>query len=121
MNASPFVEYKQVRQEPGPGRRRWFQAPQGDLMVWYDAHGRLTGLQFCHAEGLRERAYTWRPGAGGWRQQLVESGSSSPMRQATPILIDASTVPLEGMKARLAAGLDGLEPELAETVRQAIL
>lgn len=90
-------------------------------MVWYGADGQVTGLQFCHAEGLRERAYTWRPGATGWRQQLVESGSSSPMRQATPILVDASPVPLDGMKARLVAGLGGLEPELAALIGEAIL
>lgn len=121
MEPSPFVEYKLVRQEPGPGRRRWFQSALGDLMVWYDADGRVSGLQFCHPEGLRERAYTWRPGVGAWRQQLVDGGTGSPIRQASPVLVDAPPVPLDGMRSRITAALGGLESGLADLVREAIL
>ncbi len=116
---SPFVEYKQVRQEPGL-HRRWFQSPSGDLMVWYDqSGGQVTGMQFCHPENTRERVYTWRPPAG-WRQQLVDTGTRQPMMKATPILVDATPIPLDDMQRRVRSGLSGLEAKLAGLVEAAL-
>ena len=124
MQASWFVEYKNVRQEPG-GRRRWFQSPSGDLMVWYAAAAgpgadRVAGLQFCHAEGAGERVFTWRPGDADWRQHLVETGSRPPLMKGSPILLDAEPVPPDDFRRRMTAALPGLDPDLAAVVRRAL-
>ena len=40
-----FREIKKVRQEPGPGSRRWFESDGMDLVVWLDAQGVVNGFQ----------------------------------------------------------------------------
>lgn len=117
--SSAFVEYKHVRQEPGR-RRRWFQSPLGDLMVWYAPGGDdVSGLQFCHAEDGRERVYTWRPG-DIWRQHVVDTGTRPPLGKLTPILVGTTPVPLDGMKSRIRTGLPGMEPGLAAVINGAL-
>ncbi|MES2693667.1 MAG: hypothetical protein V4773_09350, partial [Verrucomicrobiota bacterium] len=66
-------EIKNVRQEPGEGRRRWFESDGLELVVWLDARGRMTGFQLCYDSGRHEHALTWREG-GGFSHDRVDPG-----------------------------------------------
>ena len=87
-----------------------------ELIVWYDATGRMSGFQICYViPGQKERALTWRPG-GGFSHALVDTGDSRPDKNLTPILVPDGAVPW-AMLAR-EFGLRGadLEPALRDRV-----
>jgi hypothetical protein len=66
-------EVANVRQVPGEPRRRWFESPEFDLVVWYDAAGAPESFQLCYDKGAGERAVTWQPGTG-LEHSAVDSG-----------------------------------------------
>jgi len=79
-------EFKHVKQEPGPGRRRWWGGDGLEFTVWYDAADQCTGFQLCYAG----RAFTWQT-SGYWSHVCVgtgigdtqsRGGYSSPILQA---------------------------------------
>lgn len=111
-----FHEIKNVKQESGPGRRRWFESDHFDLVVWLDAADELTGFQLCYDFGRGERALTWREGAG-FAHNAVDTGTDSPFKNCTPILIADGNVPWGEVAERFAARSDTLEPGLREFVR----
>lgn len=59
-------EYKHVKQEPGPGRRRWWGGDDMEFTVWYDASGAVTGYQLC----FRGVAFTWQT-TGYWSHVMI--------------------------------------------------
>jgi hypothetical protein len=79
-----LTEIRNVKQERGGGRRRWFESDGLDLVVWY-AKDALTGFQLCYDFGDGEQAVTWRPG-WGFTHSIVDSGEESPLKNKTPIL-----------------------------------
>jgi hypothetical protein len=110
-----FHEIKHVKQEPGPGRRRWFESDALDLVVWLDAAERIAGFQFCYDLGRGERALTWREG-GGFVHNAIDTGSASPFKNCTPILVADGAIPWREVSDRFAAHSDSLEPKLREFV-----
>jgi len=62
-------EYKQVKQEPGKGRRRWWTGDGLELIAWFDEADCFTGYQLCY----RGCAFTWRTN-GFWTHVTVGSG-----------------------------------------------
>jgi hypothetical protein len=54
-----FSEFSNVTQRPGEPRRRWFQSPEEDLIVWYECDGSVWGFQLCYNRKHMERALTW--------------------------------------------------------------
>ena len=112
-----LVESKNVRQEPGAGRRRWFDSESCGLVVWYPPNGtEVSGFQFLYREQLEERALTWRAGAG-FSHNAIDSGSASPFKNLSPILVPDGNVPWEWVRQEFEANAAGLEPELGEFVR----
>ena len=116
QRASVFTEIKNVRQERGPGRRRWFESDGFDLVVWLDGVGALTGFQICYNFGRGEHALTWRPGVG-FAHNAVDTGSAGPFSNLTPILVADAVVPWPEVIAQFAARSASLEPELREFVQ----
>ncbi len=113
-------EFRQVKQEGGPGHRRWFQADGLELIVWYDHERRPEGFQLCYeASDQKERALTWRPGAG-FNHAWVESGDSRPDKNMTPILVPDGAVPWALVESRFEQHSAGLEPALRDYVRAAL-
>ncbi len=106
-----FTEIRHVRQEPGAGRRRWFEADDLDLVVWFDAAGEIAGFQLCFDVPEGPRAATWRPGYG-FAFSRVDAGDDHPLRNETPVLEPAAAVPLPDLARRFAARAAGLEAPL---------
>jgi hypothetical protein len=112
-----FHEIKNVRQEPGPGRRRWFESDNFDLVVWLEPGGRIAGFQLCYDFGRGERALTWREGAG-FTHNAVDSGEGTPLKNCTPILVADGKVPWGEVRTRFAERSSSLEPALRAFVQE---
>lgn len=110
-------EFLHVRQEGGPGRRRWFESEEFDLVVWLDAREQVVGYQICYDLGQGERALTWRP-EGGFAHHAVDSGDTPDGGGAklTPILVADGAIPWPEIDRRFARAGQTLEPALRELV-----
>ncbi len=74
-----FVEFKQVKQNPGE-RRRWWYSDVLELVVWYGKEEKsdsIIGFQLSHAIDGRQYALTWRV-ASGTSYNPVDTGSAPP-------------------------------------------
>lgn len=114
-----FREYRSLRQEPGAGRRRWFESEELDLTVWLGPDGAVAGLQFTYDRGEGPRALTWRP-LGGWRPAVIDAGDASPLRNESPVLQPGGEVPWDWLAARWTKAAPGLEPGLREAIGAAL-
>lgn len=113
-----LVEYKNVRQEPGSGPRRWFESPRGELVVWYRPDAKtIEGFQILYRLKGGERALTWREGEG-FNHARVDDGEPSPLKNLTPILLPNGSIPWPQVRAEFAADGGALEPALRDFVRQ---
>jgi hypothetical protein len=110
-------EIKDVRQERGTGRRRWFESDGFDLVVWLDSHDTVDGFQICYNGDQGERALTWRR-SEGFVHSAVDMGDDTPLKNQTPVLIPDGNVPWEDLLRRFEAHSGSLEPELRQVVRE---
>jgi hypothetical protein len=109
-------EIRNVRQERGGARRRWFESDGFDLVVWYDVGGGLTGFQICYDNGEDEHAVTWRPG-WGFTHSVVDPGDENPLKNETPILrLPVGSPPWNDLVRRFDERSATLEPELRQLV-----
>lgn len=117
MLARVLKEIRNVRQEPASGRRRWFDDDTLPLefIVWYDAAGAVEGWQICYDLGSGEHALTWRT-AVGFAHNAVDSGSTGPFSNLTPILVPDGSVPWADLTQRFAGCSASLEPALRDQV-----
>lgn len=80
-------ELPDARQVPGEPRRRWFNSPDLDLIVWMDDRGDPTGFQLCYDKLRSERALTWHADRG-YDHAAVDDGEAAPGKhKSTPILV----------------------------------
>jgi hypothetical protein len=111
-----LTEFPRVKQESGPGRRRWFEDDGMDLIVWYDAARGISGFQICYGVGSsRARALTWRRGQGFFHD-VVDEGDERPDKNETPILIPDGEVSWEQISKEIVRRGDALEPELRSLI-----
>lgn len=112
-----LVEYKNVRQEPGKGLRRWFEGNLFELVVWYRPDRTVEGFQILYRHKGRERALTWREG-GGFSHSRVDNGTESPLKNLTPILLPNGSIPWPDVLREFDESSGTLEPDLRALVRQ---
>jgi hypothetical protein len=113
-----LVEYRKVRQVPGQGLRRWFEGHLYELVVWYRPDEKtVAGFQILYRLNGRERALTWREGEGFDHAQ-VDSGTQSPLKNLTPILLPDGSIPWPRVLQEFDEGSGALEPELRDFVRR---
>src|SRR5436305_3329932 len=110
-----FHEFSGVRQEPGPGWRRWFGANGAELFFWFDAARNVTGFQLCYDLGAGPRALTWRANFG-FAHHAIDDGENS-RGNLTPILIADGAVPWADSIGLFEERSESLEPALRELVR----
>ncbi len=112
-----LTEIKNVRQERHGGRRRWFESEGFDLVIWFDDAQAVTGFQICYDFGRGEHALTWRA-EGGFVHSAVDEGDASPLKNESPVLAPAGSVPWAAMQAAFEARCGNLEPDLQRLVRE---
>ena len=109
-------EIRKLRQERGPGRRRWFESEGFDLVVWENGTGGAEGFQICYDLGRGEHALTWRPGRG-FAHHAVDPGDETPLANESPILVPDGAVPWAEIGRLFGERGRELEPVLREWVR----
>jgi len=108
-------EIKNVKQERGAGRRRWFESDGLELVVWFDASESVTGFQLCYDLGKGEHALTWRAGTG-FAHSVVDEGDGSPLRNETPVLRPDLPPPWAEIARLFDERSESLEPPLRQLV-----
>ena len=112
-------EIKNVRQEPGGGRRRWFESDGLELVVWLEPGLGVSGFQLCYDLGRGERALTWRPGSG-FAHSSIDTGEDSPFVNRTPVLEPDPDVPWAAIAELFAARSATLESPLRQLVQETL-
>ena len=108
-------EIRNVKQERGPGRRRWFESDGFELVVWLDAADHVTGFQIHYDLGGGEHALTWREGRG-FAHAAVDTGDATPLKNQTPVLTPDGDVPWFDLARTFDERSGSLEPELRNLV-----
>ncbi len=108
-------EIKNVKQEPGPGTRRWFESAGLGLVVWYDDASTVTGFQLCYDFGQGQHALTWRA-SGGFTHAAIDTGDATPLKNESPVLTPEGDVPWQELIRRFDAESADLEPGLRQLV-----
>ena len=115
-----FSEFANVTQRPGEPRRRWFQSPEEDLIVWYEGDGSLWGFQLCYDRKNMERALTWTK-EKGYSHLRVDDGEIEPLTaKRTAILIPDGVFDAESILEHFLSESEGLPDEIVELVAEKI-
>ena len=109
-------EIRNVKQERGSGRRRWFESDGLDVIVWFDARDEITGFQLCYDLGRGDHAFTWRE-AHGFGHHAIDLGDRASYSKMTPILQPDGKVPWRELIGLFEARCETLEPALRELIR----
>jgi hypothetical protein len=108
-------EIKNVKQERGGGRRRWFESEGLELVVWLDPRNSVNGFQLCYDLGQGEHALTWRA-EKGFAHHVVDAGDATPLKNETPVLTPDGAVPWTDLTRLFDERSDELEPTLRQLV-----
>jgi hypothetical protein len=111
-------EIEAVRQIPGEPKRRWFNSPDLDLIVWQREDGEPCGFQLCYDKGRGERALTWRDGVGFEHRAVDDGESTAAKMKATPILVPDGAFPRERVLRLFAANAGQLPEAIAAYVAE---
>ena len=113
-------EIKNVRQESGPGRRRWFESDGLDLIVWLSPRDEISGFQLCYESLRGPHALTWRVD-GGFTHCEVDEGDATPFKNETPVLVPDGRVPWARIRGLFDERSAALEPGLREFVQEKLV
>ena len=113
-------EIKNVRQESGAGRRRWFESEGLELVVWLDHVDGVAGFQLCYDLGHGDHALTWRAGTG-FAHSSIDTGDESPFVNRTPILQPDGNVPWADLEQLFDARSERLDPTLRQIVHDKLV
>jgi len=115
--ADSLREVRFVKQVAGEGQRRWFASGDMDLVVWFDAHKKISAFQLCYDKHRRERALTWKRGQDGFEHALVDDGEAWPLaHKSTPILVPDGDWNAAEVRARFLAGAAELPAAIREFI-----
>ncbi|MGZ8215717.1 hypothetical protein [Methylomagnum sp.] len=105
-----LYEIESVRQIPGEPKRRWFNSPDMDLIVWLREDGEPCAFQLCYDKGHGERALTFRDGVGLEHRAVDDGEATAAKMKASPILVPDGALP-QGRVLRLFLENAGRVPE----------
>jgi len=107
-------EIHRVAQRSLERRKRWFQDEYFDLYIWQNNAHEVLELQLCYARGTgKERALTWRRGAGFDHAHVEEGRQDNGVVPGAPLLRSGGRFGGWQVRERLEGGLASLEPGLA--------
>ncbi|MBI2206988.1 MAG: hypothetical protein HYU41_24405 [Candidatus Rokubacteria bacterium] len=112
----PLTEVQDVRQVPGEPRRRWFESPDFDLVVWWDASGAPEAFQLCYDKTGAEHALTWHPGSGT-EHAAVDTGDRVGLgHKRAPTLVADGHVDLDRVRQRFIEASGRVPPDIVAFV-----
>lgn len=112
----PLTEVQDVRQVPGEPRRRWFESPDFDLVVWCDASGAPAAFQLCYDKTTAEHALTWHP-RSGIEHTAVDAGEAVGIgHKRAPTLVADGEADVHRVRQRFLEASRRLPPDIVEFV-----
>jgi hypothetical protein len=115
-----LVEFPNVHQRSDEPRRRWFQSDDEDLIVWFEADGRIVGFQLCYERARGERAFTWGDTAGYSHLRVDDGEAIGKPRKSSPILLPDGAFDAHAVLELFTAISAELPPDVAAFVRRKI-
>ena len=112
-------EWKQVRQRPEEGYRRWFKDDRFDLIVWFES-GEIVGFQLCYDTDTNERAITWYA-TGSYVHAKVDDGERPFGTKSTPILVSDGDFDSDRVAAEFREASRNMDRDIAELVYARLL
>jgi hypothetical protein len=112
-----LIEFPNVHQRSDEPRRRWFQAGDEDLIVWFGDDDRILGFQLCYDRARGVCALTWDQNAGYSHMRVDDGEAIGKARKSSPILLPDGAFDAPAMLARFAAISAELPQEVAAFVR----
>jgi Uri superfamily endonuclease len=97
-----LTELKNIRQNPGENRRRWFSDEDLDLIVWQAESGRVSAFQLCYDKQRAEHALMWRSGQT-LEHYRVDGGEPGPRQNLSPMMESAPLPQVGDVQDRFAA------------------
>ncbi|MCB1138275.1 MAG: hypothetical protein KDK23_05930 [Leptospiraceae bacterium] len=110
-----FYEVKGVKQEPGNLRRRWFQAEDMDLIVWFEGI-ELVRFQLSYNRHLGERSIIWSR-ESGYHHHRIDDGEQQPGHyKSAPIITGYLPLDFSAAKEAYLKHIDGDDRPLFQEV-----
>lgn len=82
-----LYEIRNIKQNEGEPRRRWFIDDYFDLVVWIDETDEVEGFQLCYDKSVNQHALTWHR-ESGYMHNRVDDGEDKPGKpKGIPILV----------------------------------
>lgn len=93
-------EIKNVKQSDPQLTRSWFQSDYFELFVWRGEDGAIRTFQLCYDLRRRERALTWKEGAGFYHDGVDDGETQGPQgsHNASALLTGTSRGPFDAEK-----------------------
>ena len=111
------IEVRDVRQDPGEPRRRWFTDDNFDLMVWYHADGSVHGFELSYDKPGYEKALRWFDDKG-IAHNAVDGGEQNPAYNRSPILTASNgRGEMKRVLENFRGSVEGLPEGLSELVQ----
>jgi hypothetical protein len=115
-----LYEIKDVKQQPGEPKKRWFTDEYYDLFVWYDDQDQISSFQLTYDKGHEERALTWSR-RGGFRHTGVDTGEDSPIESRSPVLVTDGIFDAAVEAERFKEESEEIDPHVARFVYSRLL
>lgn len=98
------------------GKRRWFECPGYDLLVWYGDAKSIGAFQLCYEIHHQEHALSWKSGLG-FRHEIVDDGESRPMKhKSSPVLMPDGDFDAEQVRKEFSQISRSIDPVVASFV-----
>lgn len=116
-----LYEIKNIRQNEGEPRRRWFIDDYFDLVVWLSEADEIEGFQLCYDKTRNQHALTWSRSTG-YMHNRVDSGEDKPGKpKGIPLLVADGDFRHEEIANRFRKESKKLDPQLSELVFEKIM
>ncbi len=116
-----LYEIKNVKQNEGEPKRRWFIDEYFDLVVWLDEEDGVEGFQLCYDKSRNQHALTWHR-ESGYMHNRVDEGDDKPGKpKGIPILIADGNFAYEKVADMFKEESGNLDQKVATTVYDKIL
>lgn len=114
----PLREFPRTRQVDGEGPRRWWHAPDMDLIVWYDAgeHAKPLGFQLCDGPPHRQRSVIWKSEAQLIRERIDDGEDRDLRPKGTPISVSDGDTDVAAIAARFKQRGGAVEAPLRDWI-----
>jgi hypothetical protein len=110
-----------TRQIEGEPKRKWFSSRYFDLILYFDEHLEIIGIQLCYDKFRNERAFTWKK-AHGFGHNLIDDGEGRPGKyKASPLLLSDGVFDKETIAAIFIEESSNMDPGMSDFVHKKIM